>query len=47
MIHYQVIDLENFSRRNYYEYFMMTDTTFEMTVKIDVTRAVKNAKTNL
>lgn len=41
---YQVIDLENFLRRNYYEYFMATDTTFEMTVKIDVTQAVEKCK---
>jgi len=44
MTAYQVIDLENFPRRNYYEYFMTTDSTFEMTVKIDVTQAVKKCK---
>ncbi|MBR3121286.1 CatA-like O-acetyltransferase [Oceanobacillus profundus] len=44
MTNYQVIDLESFPRRNYYEYFMGIDTTFEMTVKIDVTRAVKKCK---
>ncbi|SDI55933.1 CatA-like O-acetyltransferase [Natribacillus halophilus] len=44
MTTYQVIDLENFSRRSYYEYFMATDTMFEMTVKIDVTRAVNKCK---
>ncbi|GGJ76311.1 hypothetical protein GCM10007111_42370 [Virgibacillus kapii] len=37
MATYQVIDLESFPRKNYYDYFMATDTTFEMTVKIDVT----------
>jgi len=44
MATYQVIDLEKFPRRNYYEYFMATGTRFEMTVKIDVTRAVKRCK---
>lgn len=43
MTTYQVIDLESFPRRNY-EYFMAIDTTFEMTVKIDVNRAVKKCK---
>ncbi|QQK75505.1 chloramphenicol acetyltransferase [Salicibibacter cibarius] len=44
MATYQVIDLESFPRRSYYEYFMATDTTFEVTVKIDVTRAVEKCK---
>ncbi len=44
MTTYHVIDLENFSRRNYYDYFMATDITFEMTAKIDVTQVVKKCK---
>lgn len=41
---YQIVDLEKFPRRDYYEYFMATDTTFEITVKIDVTQAVEKCK---
>lgn len=44
MTTYQVIDVDHFSRRDHYEYFMATDTTFEMTVKIDVARALKKCK---
>lgn len=44
MTDYRIIDLENFSRKDYYGYFMSVDTSFEMTVKIDVTQAVKKCK---
>ncbi|AFS77782.1 chloramphenicol acetyltransferase Cat [Gottschalkia acidurici 9a] len=44
MEEYKVVDLKKFSRSEYYEYFMAVGTTFEMTVKIDVTKAVKKCK---
>lgn len=38
---YQVIDLKNFDRTDYFQYFMSVGTTIEFTAKIDVRTAVK------
>lgn len=44
MEQYREIDMENFERADYFQYFMSVGTTIESTVKIDVTCAIKKCK---
>ena len=41
---YEVIDMENFDRADYFKYFMNMGTTIEFTAKIDVTTAIRKCK---
>lgn len=41
---YKVIELENFDRADYFQYFMSVGTTIEFTAKIDVTTAIRKCK---
>ena len=41
---YKIIDINEFDRSEYFQYFMSVGTTIEITVKVDVTNAVKKCK---
>lgn len=44
MENYKIIDMETFDRADYFQYFMSVGTLIEVTVKLDVTSAVRKCK---
>lgn len=41
---YELIDMKNFDRADYFQYFMSVGTTIEFTAKVDVTKTIKKCE---
>lgn len=41
---YKKIDMINFDRAEYFQYFMSVGTTIEFTVKVDITKTLEKSR---
>lgn len=41
---YKKIDMNNFDRAEYFQYFMSVGTTIEFTVKVDITKTLEKSR---